>query len=389
MKINFTKTVWIVSLISFFTDIASEMLYPILPIYLEAIGFSVFYIGILEGIAEAVASLSKGYFGKLSDVTGRRVIFVRLGYTLSAFSKPLMGIFTQAIPIFLARTTDRLGKGIRTGARDAILSLEATKENKFAVFGFHRSMDTLGAVLGPLIALAYLHYFPSKYQTLFLIAFIPGLFAILLTFLLVDKYKSKTISLEKSRNFFSFLNYWKQSPKKYKVIIIGFLSFALINSSDTFLLLKMKHSGLNDVQVIGTYVFYNLIYASFGLPLGVLTDKLGARKTYILGLALFASVYLGMSLNVSLWGYFALFFFYGIYAAATEGISKAWIANVVPSNEVATAIGFYSSFQGILNMVSSSLAGWVWFQFGANTLFLTTGLICVLIIFYFVLLKEG
>ncbi len=383
MKLNLTKTVWIISLVSFFTDIASEMLYPILPIYLESIGFSVFYIGVLEGIAEAFASLSKGYFGKLSDKTGKRVIFVRVGYALSAFSKPLMGLFTYAVPIFLARTMDRLGKGIRTGARDAILSMESTPENKFTIFGFHRSMDTLGAVIGPLIAILFLSYFPSEYQKLFLIAFIPGILATFLAFLIVDKFQSQSFSSEDSTHFFSFLKYWKQSTKKYKAIVIGFLSFALINSSDVFLLLKMKHFGLNDIQVVGVYIFYNLIYAGFGFPLGILTDKLGPKKTYILGLILFSSVYIGMVINESLLGYFILFFLYGVYAAATEGISKAWIASTVSSNEVATAVGFYSSFQGIFTMLSSSIAGFVWVQFGVNVLFLATGILCLFIVVYF------
>ena len=139
-----TKTVLILSLVSLFTDIASEMLYPIMPIFLRSIGFSVLLIGILEGVAEATAGLSKGYFGKLSDTKGKRLPFVQWGYFLSAISKPMMAMFVYPLWIFFARTTDRFGKGIRTGARDAILSDESSKENKAKVFGFHRSLDTAG-----------------------------------------------------------------------------------------------------------------------------------------------------------------------------------------------------------------------------------------------------
>src|SRR4249919_1630514 len=156
-----TRTIWILSLISLLTDVASEMLYPIMPIYLKSIGFSVLLIGILEGIAEATAGLSKGYFGKLSDNSRKRVPFVQLGYALSALSKPMMAVFVYPAWIFLARTVDRLGKGIRTGARDALLSDEATPATKGRVFGFHRSMDTLGAVAGPALALLYLHFYPG------------------------------------------------------------------------------------------------------------------------------------------------------------------------------------------------------------------------------------
>ncbi len=162
-----SRTIWILSFISLFTDVASEMLYPVIPVYLKEIGFSVVLIGILEGVAEAVVGLSKGYFGKLSDASGRRVPFVQLGYALSAISRPMMAMFIYPVWIFLARSMDRLGKGIRTGARDAILSDEATPQTKGKIFGFHRSMDTLGAVLGPSLALLYLYFYPGEYKTLF------------------------------------------------------------------------------------------------------------------------------------------------------------------------------------------------------------------------------
>ncbi|MGZ5286000.1 MAG: MFS transporter, partial [Flavisolibacter sp.] len=146
---------------SLLTDTASEMLYPIMPLYLKTIGFSIVLIGILEGVAEATAGISKGYFGKLSDTSGRRVPFVQIGYAFSAISKPMMAAFIHPLWIFFTRTIDRFGKGIRTGARDAILSDEATPRTKAKVFGFHRSMDTLGAVLGPALALLYLYYNPG------------------------------------------------------------------------------------------------------------------------------------------------------------------------------------------------------------------------------------
>ncbi|HSN49949.1 MAG TPA: MFS transporter, partial [Bacteroidales bacterium] len=182
-----TKTILLVSFISLFTDVASEMLYPIMPVYLKSIGFTVLLIGILEGFAEATAGLSKGYFGSLSDNWQKRVPFVRGGYILSAISKPMMAIFTFPLWIFFARTIDRFGKGVRTGARDAMLSDETTPEHKGKVFGFHRSMDTLGAAIGPIGALVFLMFYPGQYKWLFFIAFFPGLIAIALTFFLKDK----------------------------------------------------------------------------------------------------------------------------------------------------------------------------------------------------------
>ncbi|MCX5816606.1 MAG: MFS transporter [Proteobacteria bacterium] len=379
-----TRTVWALSLVSLFTDTASEMLYPIMPIYLKSIGFSIVLIGILEGVAEATAGLSKGYFGKLSDNSGRRVVFVQTGYALSAISKPMMGFFIYPLWIFFARTTDRFGKGIRTGARDAILSDEATPQTKGKVFGFHRAMDTFGAVLGPALALLYLYFYPQDYRTLFFIAFIPGLIAVFASLYLKDK-KQTTLTEKNVISFFSFLNYWKGSPLIYRKVVIGLLTFALFNSSDVFLLLKAKESGLSDTMVIGVYIFYNLVYALCALPMGIIADKVGLKKIFIIGLTLFATVYFGMSVNANIYVYFGLFFLYGIYGAATEGISKAWISNITDKKDTATAIGTYSGFQSVCTMLASSLAGLIWYQFGATATFITTGIATLLVVSYFLI----
>ena len=382
-----TKTVWVLSLVSLFTDTASEMLYPIMPIYLKSIGFSIVLIGILEGVAEATAGLSKGYFGKLSDSSGKRVPFVQIGYAFSAISKPMMAIFVYPLWVFIARTIDRFGKGIRTGARDAILSDEATAETKGKIFGFHRSMDTLGAVIGPSLALIYLYYFPENYKTLFFIAFIPGMLAVLASFLLKDKI-ANDIKPKRPIAFFSFLNYWKVSTLEYKRLVIGLLAFALFNSSDVFLLLKAKQSGLDDTMVIGVYIFYNLIYALFAFPIGIIADKVGFKKIFVIGLVLFSVVYFGMSANTNLYLFFGMFFLYGIYASATEGVSKAWISNITDKKDTATAIGTFSGFQSICTMLASSLAGLVWFQFGAKMTFLITATATLFIVLYFLTIPK-
>ncbi len=384
---NITKTVWILSIVSMFTDTASEMLYPIMPIYLKTIGFSIVLIGVLEGVAEATAGLSKGYFGKLSDNSGKRVPFVQIGYAFSAISKPMMAVFIFPIWIFFARTIDRFGKGIRTGARDAILSDEATPETKGKIFGLHRSMDTFGAVLGPALALLYLYFYPEDYKTLFYIAFIPGLLAVLATFYLKDKrvIKEKT---KVSTPFFSFLKYWKVSPPAYRKLVTGLLVFTLFNSSDVFLILKAKQSGIDDTMVIGIYIFYNLIYALFAFPVGILADKIGLKTIFIIGLAFFAAVYFGMALNTNLYFFFGLFFLYGIYASATEGISKAWISNITDQKDTATAIGTFSGLQSICTMLASSLTGLIWFNFGATAAFLTTATATLFIMVYFFAISK-
>ncbi|MBL0146349.1 MAG: MFS transporter [Chitinophagaceae bacterium] len=370
------------SLVSLFTDMASEMLYPIMPIFLKHIGFGVLLIGVLEGIAEAVAGLTKPYFGKKSDAIGKRLPFVQLGYTLSAISKPMMAVWFYPLWIFLARTMDRLGKGIRSGARDALLSDECTKENKGTVFGFHRSMDTLGAVLGPAIALIYLYFRPYDYKTLFLIAFAPGLVAIIFTALIKEKKNTASSTAQVSNiSLFSFTSYWKQAPSQYKKLVAGLILFALFNSSDVFLLLKMKESGLTDTAVIAVYIFYNLVFALLAYPIGMLADRLGFKKTMLTGLLLFAIVYVGFAFTNNLMVFILLFLLYGIYAAATDGIGKAWISNIVKREETATAIGTFTGFQSLAALVASSLCGLLWYNFGAIATFIVTAIVTLAAIF--------
>jgi len=384
---NITRVVWILSVVSLFTDVASEMLYPVMPIYLKSIGFSILIIGILEGMAEATAGLSKGYFGKLSDATGKRLPFVQVGYILSAISKPITVFFTYPIWIFFVRTTDRFAKGIRTGARDAILSDEATPETKGTVFGFHRAMDTVGAAIGPSLALVYLYFHPKDYVSLFYIAFIPGVLAIITTLLLKEKKKALAPTHEKV-SFFSFLKYWKQSPAAYRQLLIGLLVFTLFNSSDVFLLLKAKDAGLNDTHVIGIYIFYNLVYALFAYPVGSLADKIGLKRMFIAGLAAFSVVYIGFSINTNLFVFLGLFFMYGLYASATEGVSKAWISNITDKKDTATAIGTFSALQSLCTMIASTLAGVIWYTLGAKYLFIMSGVMTLAVMIYLAGMKE-
>lgn len=381
----FTPAILIVSIVSFLTDISSEMLYPVMPIYLKSIGFSIMLIGVLEGFAEATAGLSKGYFGKMSDLSGKRVPFVRAGYILSAVSKPMMGMFIFPVWIFIARTIDRLGKGIRTSARDAILSEETTPENKGKVFGFHRAMDTFGAVLGPVFALIYLYYYPQNYRTLFFIAFIPALTGVVFTFILKDRNKiTRDIKVERKK-FFSFLSYWNIAGSEYKKLVTGLFFFTLMNSSDIFLLLMVKNLGFPDEKVIFVYIFYNLVYALTSFPIGILADKIGFKNNFIIGLIFFTVVYGSMALDPGTGFLFFIFFCYGIYASSTEGISKAWITNISDKKDTATALGFYAGLNSIFSLIASSLAGFLWYTFDPKVMFVFSATGTVIVMFYFII----
>jgi len=295
----------------------------------------------------------------------------------------MMAMFVYPLWIFFARTIDRFGKGLRTAARDALLSQQSTKETKASVFGFHRAMDTVGAAIGPIIALVFLYFFPKKYSSLFYFAFIPGIIAVLLIFLLKEK-KEPVSTLEKG-NFFSFLKYWKVASVEYKKLVVGLLLFALFNSSDVFLLLITKEVTGSDTTTIAAYIFYNLIYAAASFPLGKMADRLGIKNVFIIGLLMFAIVYGGFAFHPSTAVIFTLFFIYGIYAAATEGIVKAWITNIAHDVNTATAVGFYTSCQSVCSLLASIIAGFIWSQFGPSLTFGATAFIAFSVIIYFLL----
>jgi MFS family permease len=371
------------------------MLYPVIPVYLKEIGFTIFWIGVLEGVVNFTAGISKGYFGKLSDERGLRLPFIKLGYFLSTVSKPLMATFIYPLWIFFVRTTDRLGKGIRTAARDALLSQEATKETKARVFGFHRAMDTVGAAIGPVIALVFLFFYPGEYKTLFYLAFIPGIASISFIFLLREK--KQPVSTMAKGNFFSFFSYWKIATPEFRRVVAGLLLFALFNSSDIFLLLITKETIGNgtltllgntfnsDSITIAAYVLYNLVYALSSYPMGILADRLTYKKIILLGFGLFIIVYGGFAFTPSIGVIFLLFAVYGIYSAATEGIIKAWITNLSEGKNTATAIGFYTSCESLCTLSASIIAGALWTKFGSAATFITTAVVALIVFLYFLL----
>lgn len=384
---NISRTVVVLSMVSLLNDVSSEMLIPVMPVYLQSIGFTVAWIGLLEGVAEATAGLSKIYFGRLSDQLNSRMPFVRLGYFLSALAKPVTGLFHQVPIIFSARTADRLGKGLRTAARDALLSDESTPETKGAVFGFHRSMDTLGASIGPALALLFLFFYPGQYKLLFLLAFVPAMFSVALTFLVKEKAKPKQQA--SSVSFFKTFLFPENSSAHFKKWMIALLCFAFINSSDIFLLLKAKQVLQNDVWVMAMYILYNLVYAAFAFPLGKLADKMGLKKMLLSGLTIFSLVYCGMAITENKIVVIALFAVYGIYAAATEGISKAIISNLSQKNKTATALGFFSGWSSLGALFASTIAGLMWYQLHSPQLtFLVSAAVTFGIVLYLWFLPQ-
>ncbi len=374
MKVKISKQVFILGMVSLFTDIASEMLYPVTPIFLTVVlGSSMAVVGLIEGIAEVTSGLLKGYFGNLSDKLGKRSIFVVFGYGISALAKSLPGIF-QNIPVVLtSRVSDRIGKGIRTAPRDALLA-SYSNGNSGAVFGFHRALDTLGAAIGPVLALVLLNFYPNNFQLIFLAAFVPSVIAVVFTLFVKDNDAS---SNEKSKK--NYLEFWKSAPNQYKQVLVLITIFSLVNSSDVFLILKSQNITHSSSLAIFGYVFYNIIYAIFSYPLGGLADKYGKQKVFSFGLMIFSAVYFGFAFLNDINLIWILFALYGIYAASTEGVSKAWISDLIPSEQRGSAIGLLTMLSSFSVMLGSFLTGILWDRFGSSFPFLLSAISSLLI----------
>ena len=374
-KFKIPRQVFILGMISFFTDFASEMLYPVAPIFLTAaLGASMATVGLIEGIAEIIANLLKGYFGALSDKVQKRALFVKLGYTLSALVKPLPGFFPNVTAVASARALDRIGKGIRTSPRDALLAAEADANNKGAIFGFHRSMDTFGAVAGPLVALLILFISGNNYRTVFYFSALPSLGAIYFAFKTKEKITNK-----RKREKYAFVEAWNAAPFELKRLLLLTGIFSLANSSDVFLILRLKEISHSDAYAIGGYVYFNAVYAFLSFPAGSLADKIGKRAVYSAGLLIFATVYFMFASSNNLALILAAFTLYGFYSAATEGVLKAWISDLTDDKFRATVIGAFNTINGFGIMLGSVLTGILWDAYGAQVPFYISSGIALII----------
>ncbi len=370
------RSVIVLGFISFFTDFASEMLYPVTPLFLTAVlGSSMAVVGLIEGLAEITAGFMKGYFGVLSDKIGRRKIFVQTGYGLSGLFKSIPGILPYIPAVFVSRIVDRIGKGIRTSPRDALLGSYSNENNSGRVFGFHRSMDTLGAVAGPLIAMVLLYFYPSNYILVYLVAFLPSLFAIGFTFL-VKEVKTPPAKIGSRK---TFLLFWKSAPKNYKYVVFMITLFSIVNSSDVFLILRSQEIAKSDTLAIAGYVFFNIVYSLMSYPLGIISDRIGKKYIISAGLMIFSFVYLIFAFYQSIiviWFCFAL---YGIYSASTEGIIKAWINDLVDPSFKGSAIGLLNGMMSLGILSGSFFTGLLWDAYGFQLPFLISSTVSFIV----------
>ena len=365
-----SPTVIKLGIVSFFADVASEMLYPITPIFLNSIlGASMASLGLIEGIAEAIASLLKTYSGSWSDSISKRKPFVLIGYLLGAIAKPFIGLSHSWIHVLGARSLDRTGKGIRSAPRDALIADSVDSKNLGAAFGWHRGMDTAGAAVGPLLAIWLLSLQPDNLRVLYYWALIPGLISVLIILSLKEKTNAEP-KQKKNQSFANPFKTWKLTRPEFKKYIFTWGIFSLANSSDVFLLMKCKAFGISTQAVILMYCLYNLVYALSSPYFGKKSDNIDRRKILFFGLIIFSLVYLGFAFAQSTWQFWALFIIYGLYMGATDGVGKALAIDLAPAELKATSIGILGTVTGLCTIFASVAAGLIWDNLGNTSTFI-------------------
>lgn len=351
------RNVKMMGVVSLLTDASSEMIYPVLPLFLaNVLGAPVAAIGLIESLAEATASFMKLGSGWLSDHLGRRKPLVAAGYTVSNLAKPVLAL-TQSWPAVLTlRVADRLGKGIRTAPRDALIAESSTAESRGRSFGVHRALDTVGAAIGPLVAWIVLSLDPgpAAYRTIFLISAIPGTLAILVVLLFVRDTGKRLPAGERTRLSF------KDFSKPLAVFTAISFVFGLANSSDAMLILRSQDLGAPAAVIPLMYVLFNVVAALLAAPFGARSDRIGRRRLVVFGFAGYALVYLGFALANSAVAPWLLFALYGVPYAATEGMTRAYVCDLAGAERRGTVLGGYTFVLGLAALPSSALAGLLW-----------------------------
>jgi len=381
-----SRNVFVLGLVSLVADVSSEMLYPIIPIFLTVtLGAPVAFLGLIEGIAEGTASLMKVGSGWYSDRLSMRRPLVAAGYGLSAVGKVLLATAFHWPQVLIARTTDRFGKGVRTSPRDALIADSSLPEVYGRSFGFHRAADTAGAVIGPLIGLAILQIVGQNHlRPILLAATIPGVLSVgLLVFVRERRREPKpdrSAAAAAAR-----IDLSGASPVFWMFLSISLL-FALGNSSDTFLILRAKDLGLSLSIVILMYVLYNTAYSLLSLPAGIVADRIGKRRLVTGGFFVYGLVYMGFALVGQGSAVWPLFLTYGVYMAFTDGQARAMVAELSPEERRGTFLGLYHTGIGLMAVAASIIAGVLWdavgkpapFWLGASTGFAAAALMLFL-----------
>ncbi len=379
-KWGFSRNVWVMGVVSLLNDLSSEITYPLVPIFLTSVlGAPVTVVGLIEGIADASANFFMAISGFVSDKFQRRKPFITAGYGLSTLSKFILSVSFVWPTVMLSRITNRLGKGVRTTARDALIIESTEKENRGRAFGFHRTLDNIGAIFGPFLSVLLLGLLSGNYRMIFFWAFIPSAVAMLLLFFVTEK-KKPALGL-KGMHF-----EWRKTNVSFKLFLFISFLFAIGNSSNAFMILRAQDLGLSVSLTMLVYVLMNIFSATFSMPAGVMADRVGAKRVLFFGYLLFSYVYLMFGMAEGSGIVWFLFPAYGVFLALTEGVGKAYISRLVPHEIAASAFGVYQIVIGLGTLLSSLIAGILWtsvspaspFVFGSILAFTAAGLFYLL-----------
>jgi MFS family permease len=353
-----TGNVLILGLVSLFTDISSEMIYPLLPLFLTTVlGGGPAFLGVIEGVAESTSSVLKLVSGIMSDRVRARKRLVLGGYGISALARPLIAAATSPLAVLFIRFADRVGKGIRTSPRDALIADSIDPSMRGKAYGFHRSLDNAGALIGPLIATVLLTWFVKDLRTVFWFSAIPGAISVLL---IIWKVREVAPVSEKKVG----VNFLKLTPRgELRSYLLILLLFTLGNSSDTFLLLRAGQLGVTEARIPLLWTFFSMVKMLLTMPLGALSDRIGRRRMIVAGWMVYALSYLGFALASSELHIWLLFAFYGLFYGLTEGVEKALLADIADPAERGSAFGWYNFATGLGALPASLIFGFIWQRF--------------------------
>jgi len=374
--------VWLLGWASLFTDAATEMIYPLLPVYLSRVlGVGATSLGVIEGVAEGVNSLLKILSGRLSDRWSRRKPIVIAGYALSSITRPFIAVTTSWMQVLAIRAIDRTGKGIRGAPRDAMLAQFASPEIRGRVFGFHRAMDHTGAIVGPLIATAFLFFYPGDYRTLFALTIVPGALAVWMLFRVPED--AAPASDPAAANMKEGVG--PRLPGRFWYLMVVLLVFSLGNSADAFLLLRLSTAIGHDAWIPALWAALHVVKASLSVYGGALSDRVGRKAVIVAGWCVYAAVYVGFAVVDSAAALVACFLIYGAYFGLAEGSEKALVADFAPDARRGTAFGWYNAALGVGALLASVIFGFLYDHFGHATAFTTgavlAGVAAVLLLF--------
>lgn len=361
--LGFPRNVFFLGLVSLFMDVSSEMIHPLIPIFLsENLHASKTYIGVIEGIAESTASILKVFSGWFSDKIGRRKPIIFWGYGISVFSRPILATASSWTHVLIYRFTDRVGKGVRTAPRDAIIADSTERSLLGKAFGFHRAMDTIGAAIGPSIAFLLLSIFNDRIQSVFWFSMIPGGLA-LISILLFIKEVCKQCPLEKPRLSLKGLD------RRFKIFLFISALFTLGRTTEAFLVLRVQEMGINIATIPLIYLTFNIVSAALSTPAGLFADKVGKRKTIMMSYLLFSLLFIGFAMAERPLHAWSLFIGYGVFVAMNEGVQRAYVATIIRPEIKASGYGIYHTTTGLAALPSGIIGGILWQKIGSYALF--------------------